>query len=190
MEYNLNVVYLLIYLVIFERIEYLSIYWTTCNKRTCKSWVKSSDIAMVENVKYALEHTWKMKTGNQEKKRCVYLSVELILKHAHTSLLLFCATQRFRRWSCQFQQPSITMVTARRISTSCFLSARSAENWRHKLTAINLSNRNRSTNYFTEMFPSKFAVNSLLTIPPRLATLPCETVTSENKRLTINYKVV
>jgi len=29
----------------------LSIYWTTRNKRTRKSWLKSSDIAMVEKVK-------------------------------------------------------------------------------------------------------------------------------------------
>jgi len=42
--------------------------------------------------------------------------------------------------------------------------------------------------------PRKLAVNwFLLKIPPllaRVATLPCETLTSENKRFTTNYKVV
>jgi len=47
--------------------------------------------------------------------------------------------------------------------------------------------------FFTGRFPGKFAVNVLLKIQPHLAyvaTLPCETLMSENKRLTINYKVV
>ena len=47
--------------------------------------------------------------------------------------------------------------------------------------------------FFTERFLRKFAANSLLKIPTHLAnvaTLPCETLMSENKRLTINYKVV
>jgi len=46
---------------------------------------------------------------------------------------------------------------------------------------------------FTRRFSGKFAVKSLLKIPPRLAyvaTLPCETLVSENKRLTINYSVM
>jgi len=45
----------------------------------------------------------------------------------------------------------------------------------------------------TRSFLSKFSVKSLLKIPPCLAyvaTLPCETLMSENKRLTINYRVV
>ena len=47
--------------------------------------------------------------------------------------------------------------------------------------------------FFTERFLGKFAVKCLLAIPQLLAyvaTLPCETFMSENKRLTINYKVV
>jgi len=47
--------------------------------------------------------------------------------------------------------------------------------------------------FFTERFLGKFAVKWLLTIPPLLAyvaTLCCETLASENNRLTINYKVV
>jgi len=38
----------------FEYFEYLSIYWTARSKRTCKSWLKSSHIAMVEKVKLTL----------------------------------------------------------------------------------------------------------------------------------------
>jgi len=40
--------------------------------------------------------------------------------------------------------------------------------------------------FFTERFHGKFAVKSLLTIPPLLAyfaTLPCETLMSENKQI-------
>ena len=45
--------------------------------------------------------------------------------------------------------------------------------------------------FFIGRFLGKFSVKWLLTIPPLLAyiaTLPCETLMSENKRLTINYK--
>jgi len=45
----------------------------------------------------------------------------------------------------------------------------------------------------TGRFPDKSAVKSLLKIPPHLvyaATLPCETLMSENERLSINYKTV
>jgi len=52
---------------------------------------------------------------------------------------------------------------------------------------------NRFTKLFTGGFLGKSAVNWQFKIPPLLAhvaTLPCETSTSENKRLTINYKVV
>jgi len=58
--------------------------------------------------------------------------------------------------------------------------------------AIILSNLNRFT-FFTERFLGKFAVKWLLKIPRHLAfvaTLLFETLMSENKRLTINYKVV
>ena len=47
--------------------------------------------------------------------------------------------------------------------------------------------------FFTERFLGKFALKWLLKIPPPLAyvaTLLCKTLISENKRLTINYKVV
>jgi len=48
---------------------------------------------------------------------------------------------------------------------------------------------------FTGRFPGKFAIKNLLknlTNPHILyvATLPCETLVSENKRFTMNYKVV
>jgi len=59
--------------------------------------------------------------------------------------------------------------------------------------AIILPNRNRFSMFFTERFFGKFAVKWLLNIPPHrayVATLPCETLMSENKRLTIKYKVV
>jgi len=62
----------------------------------------------------------------------------------------------------------------------------------HKLMAIILSNLNRFT-FFTERFLGKFAVKWLLKIPRHLAyvaTLLFETLMSENKRLTINYKIV
>jgi len=58
--------------------------------------------------------------------------------------------------------------------------------------AIILSNLNKFKK-ITERFLGKFAVKALLKIPPYLAyvaTLPCETLTSENKRLTTNYKAV
>ena len=58
---------------------------------------------------------------------------------------------------------------------------------------IILSNHNRFTNFFSGRFLRKFAVNWLLQTALLLAyvaTLPCETLMSENKRLTINYKVV
>jgi len=48
-------------------------------------------------------------------------------------------------------------------------------------------------NSVTGWFPCKFAVKGLLKISARLAyvaTLPCERLMSENKRLAINYKVV
>ena len=48
-------------------------------------------------------------------------------------------------------------------------------------------------NSFNGWLPCKFEVKRLLKIPPRLAyvaTLPCERLMSENKRLTINYTVV
>jgi len=47
--------------------------------------------------------------------------------------------------------------------------------------------------FFTGRFFGKFAVKWLLKVPSNLAhvaTLPCETLMSENERLTINYKVV
>jgi len=65
----------------------------------------------------------------------------------------------------------------------------------HKLMAIILSNLNRFTNFFHEKirFLGKFAAKWLLKILPlfaNVATLACETLMSENKRLRINYKVV
>ena len=57
--------------------------------------------------------------------------------------------------------------------------------------AIILSNLNRFKKKITGIFFNKFVVNWLLKNPPLLAyvaTLPCETLMSENKRLTINYK--
>jgi len=59
--------------------------------------------------------------------------------------------------------------------------------------AIILSKLNRFSFFFTGRLLGKFAVKALLKIPPNLAhvaTLPCETLMSENKRLAINYKVV
>ena len=59
--------------------------------------------------------------------------------------------------------------------------------------AIILSNLNRLQIFFTGRFLDKLAVKWLLTISPLLAyvaTLFCETLMSENKRLTIDYKVV
>jgi len=50
--------------------------------------------------------------------------------------------------------------------------------------AIILSNLNRSSNYFTRRPLGKFAVKWVLEMSPNLAyvaTLPCETLTSENK---------
>jgi len=50
--------------------------------------------------------------------------------------------------------------------------------------AIILSNLNRFRKKITGRFLAKFAVKALLKIPPYLAyvaTLPCETLTSENK---------
>ena len=63
----------------------------------------------------------------------------------------------------------------------------------HKLIVIILSNLSWFTIFFTGRFLGKLAVKWLLTVLPLLAyvaTLPCETLMSENKRLTINYKVV
>jgi len=54
-----------------------------------------------------------------------------------------------------------------------------------KLTVIILLNLNRFSNYFTERFLGKFAVKSLLKIPPQpvyVARLRRETVMPENKR--------
>jgi len=48
-------------------------------------------------------------------------------------------------------------------------------------------------NFFTGIVLGKFPVKILLKIPSHLAyvaTLPCETLISENKGLMINYKVV
>ena len=59
--------------------------------------------------------------------------------------------------------------------------------------AITMSHLNRFTKLFTGRFLGTFEVQWLLTIPPHLAyvaTLPCELLMSENKRLTINYKEV
>jgi len=56
--------------------------------------------------------------------------------------------------------------------------------------AIILSNLNRSSK---KILLEDSVVNWLLQIPPHLAyvaTLPCETLMSENKRLTINCQVV
>jgi len=69
-----------------------------------------------------------------------------------------------------------------------------AKKWGQKFMAIILSSINRFTKFFfTERFLREFAVNWWLKIPPHLAyvaTLPCETLMSKNKRLTINYTVV
>jgi len=59
--------------------------------------------------------------------------------------------------------------------------------------AMILSNLNRFSKLFTGKFFNKFAIKYLLKIPPHLAyiaALPCETLLSENKLLTINYKAV
>ena len=48
-------------------------------------------------------------------------------------------------------------------------------------------------NFFAGRFPGQFIVKWVLKIPSHLAyvaTLLCETLMSENKRLTINYKVM
>jgi len=59
---------------------------------------------------------------------------------------------------------------------------------------IYLSNLNRFSKFFPMAdSPVNFAVKWLLRIPPHLvivATLPCEILMPENKRLTINFKVV
>jgi len=68
-----------------------------------------------------------------------------------------------------------------------------AEKWDHKVMAITLSNLDRFSFFFAGRFLGKFAVKWILKVPLLLAyvaTLPCETLTSENKRLAINYKVV
>ena len=62
----------------------------------------------------------------------------------------------------------------------------------HKLMAIILSNLD-GYEKFTGRFLGRFAINWLLKIPPLIAyvaTLLCETLMSENKRLTINYEVM
>jgi len=59
--------------------------------------------------------------------------------------------------------------------------------------AIVVSNLNRFLEFFTGGFLGKIAVKWLSKIPPHIAyvaTLPCETLMPENKRLTKNYKVV
>jgi len=59
--------------------------------------------------------------------------------------------------------------------------------------AMILSNLNRFSKLFTGKFFNKFAIKYLLKIPPHLAyiaALHCETLLSENKLLTINYKAV
>jgi len=56
-----------------------------------------------------------------------------------------------------------------------------------------VSNLNQFSKKITGRFLDKFAVKLLLKILPHLAyvaTLPCKTLVLENKRLTINYKVV
>jgi len=56
-----------------------------------------------------------------------------------------------------------------------------------------MSNLNRFSIFFTGRFHSKLAVKLLLKVLPHLAyvvTLPCETLMSENKRLSINYNVL
>ena len=61
----------------------------------------------------------------------------------------------------------------------------------HKLMIIIQSNLNRISKNVTKRFLGKFAVNWLLKVSPPLAyvaALPCETLTSENKRLTIDNK--
>jgi len=62
-----------------------------------------------------------------------------------------------------------------------------------KLITIILSNLNKFSIFFTARFCRKFTVKWLLKVPPHLAyvaTLPCETLMSENKLLTINYDLV
>ena len=59
--------------------------------------------------------------------------------------------------------------------------------------AIILSNPNLFTIFFTGRFLGKFALRRFIKIPPFLAyvaTLSCETLMPENKRITVNYKVV
>jgi len=60
--------------------------------------------------------------------------------------------------------------------------------------AVILPNLNRFLKCFEFIgrFQAKFAVKSLLKIPTHLAYVatPCETLISEKKRLTIDYKVV
>jgi len=54
-------------------------------------------------------------------------------------------------------------------------------------------NQQRQSTEGSSRFNNKFAVKFLLWVPLHLAyvaTLPCETLMSENKRLTINYKVL
>jgi len=56
--------------------------------------------------------------------------------------------------------------------------------------AIILSNLNRFSFFFTGRFFDKFAVKWSLIHLAYVATLPYETFMPENKRLTINYKIV
>jgi len=62
------------------------------------------------------------------------------------------------------------------------------------LMAITLSNLNRFyKKNFSGRFLGEFAVKWLLKVAPHLAyfaTLLCEILNAENKRLTINYKVI
>jgi len=85
--------------------------------------------------------------------------------------------------------------TRHAIATGGYLQG-GPKKWGHNLMSIILSVsvcRCRFTIFFAGRFLGKFAVSWLLKILPLLAyvaTLPCETLMSENKRLTINYKVV
>ena len=56
-----------------------------------------------------------------------------------------------------------------------------------------MSNFNRFSKFFSGRFLDKFALkwfNKIAALPAYVATLPCETLLSRNKRLTINYEVL
>jgi len=82
----------------------------------------------------------------------------------------------------------IQHTTFRSISTSWYLKTETSYSWWYLCQILT-----DFQNSFTTWFHRKFAAKWLLKIPAHLAhvsTLPCETLMSENKRLTINHKVV